>query len=64
MSVQTSAPQSQSIGHLLRQTNVQLVILLVVLFTGFSLGVDRFFRPNPSGPWASRFPASASCRWQ
>jgi len=29
--------------NLLRSTNVQLSIVLVVLFVGFSLGVDRFF---------------------
>jgi simple sugar transport system permease protein len=45
MSMQAS-PQAQSWTHLLRQTNVQLIILLVVLFTGFSLGVDRFFSPE------------------
>jgi simple sugar transport system permease protein len=28
---------------MLRQTNIQLTLLLVVLFIGFSLGVDRFF---------------------
>jgi simple sugar transport system permease protein len=46
MSAQPAPAPSPGWSHLLRQTNVQLVILLVILFTGFSLGVDRFFSPE------------------
>ncbi|MFN8830740.1 MAG: ABC transporter permease [Labrys sp. (in: a-proteobacteria)] len=46
MSATTSSSASNASTSwtvLLRQTNVQLTILLVILFTAFSLGVDRFF---------------------
>jgi simple sugar transport system permease protein len=46
MSQSASSQPTAPWNGLLRQTNVQLSILLVVLFTAFSLGVDRFFSPE------------------
>jgi simple sugar transport system permease protein len=46
MSASTAPASGTDWKRLLRQTNVQLSLLLVVLFTAFSLGVDRFFSPE------------------